>query len=207
MKSLSRVFLSFLLVLSIQTFGQKLDMSLLGDMKPRSIGPAGASGRVTSVDVVLSNPDIIYIGSAAGGLWKSINGGSTWEVVFDDGKSASIGAVAINQSNPNVIWVGTGEGNPRNSMNNGAGMYKTIDGGYTWEFIGLENTNGIHRIILNPDNPNVAVVAATGTPWGENPERGIYKTTDGVNLGHTHFTLTKKLVRLIWWWILRTQIN
>ncbi len=179
MKLLSRAILILLLIGSTSTFAQKLDMSLLGDMKPRSIGPAGASGRVTAIDVVLENPDIMYIGSAAGGLWKSINGGSTWEVIFDDGKSASIGAIAINQNNPNEIWIGTGEGNPRNSMNNGAGMYKTIDGGYTWEFIGLEKTNGIHRIILHPDNPKVAVVAATGTPWGENPERGIYKTTDG----------------------------
>lgn len=159
--------------------GQQLDMDVLMDLKPRSIGPAGASGRVTAVDVVLKNPDHIYLGSAAGGLWKSENGGSTWEVVFDDGKSASIGSIAINQANPNEIWVGTGEGNPRNSMNNGAGMYKTIDGGHTWQFLGLEKTNGIHRIILHPDNPDVAVVAATGTPWGENPERGIYKTTDG----------------------------
>ncbi|MFT6214403.1 MAG: photosystem II stability/assembly factor-like uncharacterized protein [Roseivirga sp.] len=158
---------------------QKLDMSLLKDMKPRSVGPAGASGRITAFDVQLSNPDIIYAGTAAGGLWVSENGGSTWNVLFDDGKSASIGSIAINQNNPNEIWVGTGEGNPRNSMNNGAGLYKTIDKGRSWEFLGLEKTNGIHRIILHPSDPKIAVVAATGTPWGENPERGIYKTTDG----------------------------
>lgn len=158
---------------------QELDMDVLHGLKPRSIGPAGASGRVTALDVELKNPNNIYMGSAAGGLWKSGNGGSTWDVIFDDGKSASIGSIAIDQNNPNVIWVGTGEGNPRNSMNNGAGMYKTIDGGHTWQFLGLDKTNGIHRIILHPDNPNVAVVAATGTPWGENPERGIYKTADG----------------------------
>jgi len=168
-----------LMIWSMTAAGQQLDMSLLKDLKPRSIGPAGASGRVTAADVVLQNPDHIYLGTAAGGLWKSENGGSTWKVIFDDGKSASIGSIAINQNNPNVIWVGTGEGNPRNSMNNGAGMYKTIDGGHTWEFLGLENTNGLHRIILHPNDPNTAVVAATGTPWGENPERGIYKTTDG----------------------------
>ena len=154
-------------------------MTLLKDMKPRSIGPAGASGRITAFDVELKNPDVIYAGTAAGGLWKSQNGGSTWDVLFDDGKSASIGSIAINQNNPNEIWVGTGEGNPRNSMNNGAGIYKTIDGGRNWEFLGLEKTNGIHRILLHPDNPKIAVVAATGTPWGENPERGIYKTIDG----------------------------
>ncbi|MBO3700304.1 hypothetical protein J4E76_17680 [Fabibacter sp. E12] len=154
-------------------------MSMLKGMKPRSIGPAGASGRITSFDVELSNSDVIYAGTAAGGLWKSENGGSTWDVIFDDGKSASIGSIAINQNNPNEVWVGTGEGNPRNSMNNGAGLYKTIDRGRTWTFLGLEKTNGIHRIILDPSNPKVAVVAATGTPWGENPERGIYKTIDG----------------------------
>ena len=178
---LKKIFLSVLLSFGFLSVinAQKIDMTLLKDMKPRSVGPAGASGRVTAFDVELKNPDIIYAGTAAGGLWKSSNGGSTWDVLFDDGKSASIGSIAINQSNPNEIWVGTGEGNPRNSMNNGAGMYKTIDGGRNWEFLGLENTNGIHRILLHPDNPKIAVVAATGTPWGENPERGIYKTIDG----------------------------
>lgn len=176
--------LRFSLIVNLVLFpvflsAQQLDMSLLKEIKPRSIGPAGASGRVTAADVVLNNPDHIFLGTAAGGLWKSENGGSTWKVLFDDGKSASIGSVAIDQNNPNVIWVGTGEGNPRNSMNNGAGIYKSIDGGHSWKFLGLEKTNGIHRIILHPDNPLVAVVAATGTPWGENPERGIYKTIDG----------------------------
>jgi photosystem II stability/assembly factor-like uncharacterized protein len=173
----------FTLLLSVglmsMSHAQKLDMSLLKAMEPRSIGPAGASGRITAFDVELKNPNIIYAGTAAGGLWVSKNGGSTWDVLFDDGKSASIGSIAINQSNPNEIWVGTGEGNPRNSMNNGAGIYKTIDGGRNWKFLGLEKTNGIHRILLHPDNPKIAVVAATGTPWGENPERGIYKTIDG----------------------------
>lgn len=176
---LRAIIFSLSLFSSFLLSAQQLDMDLLHGVKPRSIGPAGASGRVTALDVELKNPDNIYMGSAAGGLWKSGNGGSTWEVIFDDGKSASIGSIAIDQNNPNVIWVGTGEGNPRNSMNNGEGMYKTIDGGHTWQFLGLEKTNGIHRIVLNPDNPDVAVVAATGTPWGENPERGIYKTTDG----------------------------
>lgn len=169
--------ISFCLVNALP--GQKLDMSMFNNMKPRSIGPAGASGRITSFDVELSNPDVIYAGTAAGGLWRSENGGSTWDVIFEDGKSASIGSVAINQNNPSEIWVGTGEGNPRNSMNNGAGIYKTIDRGRSWTFLGLDKTNGIHRIILHPTNPKVAVVAATGTPWGENPERGIYKTVDG----------------------------
>ncbi len=168
-----------LLVTSSTCFAQQLDMSIMNDIQPRSIGPAGASGRVTAIDVINDNPDIIYVGTAAGGLWKSENGGSTWEVVFDEGKSASIGSIAINQGNPNEIWVGTGEGNPRNSMNNGAGIYKTMDGGETWEFLGLEKTNGIHRIVLHPENSKIAIVAATGTPWGENPERGIYKTNDG----------------------------
>lgn len=169
--------ISFCLVNALPA--QKLDMSMFNNMKPRSIGPAGASGRITTFDVELSNPDVIYAGTAAGGLWRSENGGSTWDVIFDDGKSASIGSIAINQNNPNEIWVGTGEGNPRNSMNNGAGIYKTIDRGRSWTFLGLEKTNGIHRIVLHPTNPKVAVVAATGAPWRENPERGIYKTVDG----------------------------
>ena len=158
---------------------QKLSTDILKDMKPRNIGPAGMSGRVTSIDVVHSDPDVMYVGTASGGLWKSTSGGIKWKPIFDDQPTASIGSVAIQQSNPSVIWVGTGEGNPRNSLNGGFGVYKSMDAGITWQSMGLEKTRHIHRIIIDPTNPNVVYVGAIGSPWGEHPERGVFKTTDG----------------------------
>ncbi len=137
------------------------------------------SGRVTAIDAVHSNPDIMYVGTASGGLWKSTSGGIKWEPIFDKEITASIGSVAIQQSNPNVIWVGTGEGNPRNSLNGGYGIYRSLDGGKNWKLMGLEKTRHIHRVIIDPTNPNVIYAAAIGSPWGEHPERGVYKTTDG----------------------------
>jgi photosystem II stability/assembly factor-like uncharacterized protein len=171
----------FLLMLfaSISLFAQDFSMDLLQDMKPRNIGPAGMSGRVTAIDVVLSNPDVMYVGTASGGLWKSTSGGVKWEPIFDHEVTASIGAVAIQQSNPSVIWVGTGEGNPRNSLNGGYGIYKSLDGGKSWTSMGLEKTRHIHRVIIDPTNPDVVYVGAIGSPWGEHPERGVFKTTDG----------------------------
>ena len=157
---------------------QELSMDLVKNMKPRSIGPGGMSGRVTAIDVVLNNPDIMYVGTASGGLWKSNSGGINWEPIFEKELTASIGAVAIQQSNPSVIWVGTGEGNPRNSLNGGFGVYRSLDGGKNWQAMGLEKTRHIHRIIIDPSDPNTIYVAAIGSPWGEHPERGIYKTTD-----------------------------
>ncbi|MFY0605331.1 MAG: hypothetical protein JXR10_01365 [Cyclobacteriaceae bacterium] len=154
-------------------------MDLLKGIKPRSIGPAGMAGRITSIDVVNSKPEIIYVGSASGGLWKSENGGTSWDEVFTSETTGSVGAVAIQQSNPSVIWVGTGEGNPRNSLNGGDGIYKSLDAGRTWKKVGLEKTRNIHRIIIDPQNPNTVYVAAIGSPWGIHPERGVYKTTDG----------------------------
>ena len=154
-------------------------MDLVKNMKPRNIGPGGMSGRVTSIDVVTSNPDIMYVGTASGGLWKSTSGGIKWDPIFDKEVTASVGAVAIQQSNPSVIWVGTGEGNPRNSLNGGYGIYKSLDGGKSWKSMGLENTRHIHRIIVDPTNPNTVYVGAIGSPWGEHKERGVYKTTDG----------------------------
>ncbi|WP_190809139.1 hypothetical protein [Flagellimonas sp. S3867] len=168
-----------MLFASLSLFSQEFTMDLVQDMKPRNIGPAGMSGRVTSIDVVYSNPDIMYVGTASGGLWKSTSGGIRWEPIFDKEVTASIGAVAIQQSNPSVIWVGTGEGNPRNSLNGGYGIYKSLDGGKTWKSMGLENTRHIHRVIIDPTNPNVVYVGAIGSPWGIHPERGVYKTTDG----------------------------
>lgn len=171
----------FLLMLfaSLFTVAQKLDMKLMQDLKPRNIGPGGMSGRVTAIDVVTENPDMMYVGTASGGLWKSISGGIKWEPIFDKEVTASIGAVAIQQSNPSVIWVGTGEGNPRNSLNGGYGVYKSLDGGKTWKAMGLEKTRHIHRIKIDPMNPNTVYVGAIGSPWGEHPERGVFKTTDG----------------------------
>lgn len=149
------------------------------NLRARSIGPAGMSGRVTTIDAVHANPDIIYIGAASGGVWKTTSGGAKWEPIFDDQPIQNIGAIAIQQSNPSVVWVGTGEGNPRNSINLGAGIYKTIDGGKTWKMMGLEKTVCIHRIIVHPTNPDIVYVGAIGNPFAAHPERGVYKTTDG----------------------------
>ena len=161
------------------SFAQQLDMDLLKNLKPRNIGPAGMSGRITSIDVVNDNPDVMYVGAASGGVWKSTSGGIKWEPIFNDQTTASIGAIAIQQSNPSVIWVGTGEGNPRNSLNGGDGIYKSLDGGKNWKKMGLEKTRHIHRIIIHPNDPNTVYVGAIGSPWGEHQERGVYKTTDG----------------------------
>ncbi|WP_296321760.1 hypothetical protein [Winogradskyella sp.] len=158
---------------------QEFSMDLVKNMKPRNIGPGGMSGRVTAIDVVIDNPDVMYVGTASGGLWKSTSGGIKWDPIFDEELTASIGAVEIQQSNPSVIWVGTGEGNPRNSLNGGYGVYKSIDGGKSWMAMGLEKTRHIHRIIVDPTNPDVVYVGAIGSPWGEHPERGVFKTTDG----------------------------
>ncbi|SDR87703.1 hypothetical protein [Gramella sp. MAR_2010_147] len=170
--------LSFLLI-SVSIFGQDIDLSLLKNKTPRNIGPGGMSGRVTSIDVVTKDPNIMYVGTASGGLWKSTSGGVKWAPVFDDQVTASIGAVAIQQSNPSVIWVGTGEGNPRNSLNGGYGIFKSLDGGRSWNRMGLEKTRHIHRVVIHPDNPDIVYAAAIGSPWGAHEERGVYKTVDG----------------------------
>ena len=170
---------SILLFISICINAQQFDIEKFKNIKTRAIGPAGMSGRITAIDVVTKNPEIIYVGSASGGLWKSESGGIAWEPIFDQQLALSIGAVAIQQSNPDVIWVGTGEGNPRNSLTGGYGLYKSLDAGKTWQLVGLEKTRNIHRIIIDKDNPNTVYVAAIGSPWGAHLERGVYKTTDG----------------------------
>jgi photosystem II stability/assembly factor-like uncharacterized protein len=159
--------------------GQKVNLNHLKGMRMRNIGPAGMSGRVTTIDVNLQNPDQIYVGTASGGVWRSNSGGIEWTPIFDEEALASIGAIAINQQNPSEIWVGTGEGNPRNSHNSGEGIYKSIDGGKSWKLMGLKNTRTIHRIYVDPHHTNTVYVAAMGSAWGPNPERGVYKTTDG----------------------------
>ncbi len=172
------VFVAVSLLVFSQAVSAKEDPQLFAGLKARIIGPANMSGRIGAIDAVVSNPNIIYVGAATGGLWKSEDGGLTWTPVFDDQPVSSIGAIAINQSNPSIVWVGTGEATPRNSVGVGRGVYLTIDGGKTWEFLGLEKTEKISKILLDPDDPDVAYVGAMGTTWGENPERGVYKTED-----------------------------
>ncbi|NNF33965.1 MAG: hypothetical protein HKN68_07645, partial [Saprospiraceae bacterium] len=145
----------------------------------RSIGPAGMSGRVTSIDVVDSNKDIIYAGTSAGGLWMSDNGGINFKTIFNNQKATSIGDLAIYQKNPSILYLGTGEGNPRNSQSYGYGMYKSLDGGKTWMQLGLEGTKNIHRVLVHPDNPDVVWAGAIGSAWGPSEDRGVFKSTDG----------------------------
>ncbi len=175
-----RSILSLLFLCSFLQLGaQDFSTTWLKEAAPRNIGPGGMSGRITSIDVVNSDSDIMFVGTASGGLWKSTSGGVTWKPVFNDQVTASVGAVAIQQSNPDVIWVGTGEGNPRNSLNGGYGIFKSLDGGKSWKSMGLEKTRHIHRVLIDPTNPDIVYVAAIGSPWGVHPERGVYKTING----------------------------
>lgn len=177
MKSIFLVLCSLCLV--TMAGAQQVSLSQFKNWKPRNIGPAGMSGRITAIDAVVADPDIIYIGAASGGVWKTENSGQTWQPVFDDQPLQNIGSIAIQQSNPNVVWVGTGEGNPRNSLNLGAGIYRSLDAGKSWSLMGLEKTVCIHRIVIDPNNPSTLYVAATGNPYGEHSDRGVFKTTDG----------------------------
>lgn len=145
------------------------------------IGPANISGRCTDVEAVSPRGSqyIIWVGSASGGVWKSVNEGTTFEPVFDKMPTASIGDIAIDPRNSEVVWVGTGEANIFRSSNAGCGVFKTTDGGLTWELKGLENTHTIGRIRIDPVNTDVVYVAATGHEWTPNEDRGLFKTTDG----------------------------
>ncbi len=171
--------LTLSLIICLLTTAQKVSLEQFKNLKPRNIGPAGMSGRITSIDAVHKNPAIIYVGAASGGIWKTENAGADWKPIFDDQPIQNIGALAIQQSNPAVVWVGTGEGNPRNSLNIGEGIYKSLDAGKTWKRMGLEKTRNIHRVIIDPVNPNTVYVAAIGNPYAQHAERGVYKTTDG----------------------------
>lgn len=145
----------------------------------RNLGPAAAGGRVTSVVGIPGDPNTYYVGAAAGGVWKSTNGGITWRAIFEHEKTASIGAVALAPSNPNFVWVGTGEANIRNDITDGAGVYFSPDAGETWQFKGLADAGQISRVIVDPHNPNIVFVGAIGHAWGPNAERGVFRTTDG----------------------------
>ena len=152
---------------------------LLGTFRFRSIGPASMGGRIDDIAVSESDPNIIYLGYAVGGVFKSENNGTTFEPVFDTYGTASIGDIAIHPTNPNIVYVGTGEANNRQTSSFGDGIYKTTDGGKTFTHLGLRETQTIARIVIDPKNPDTVYVASPGHLFGPNPDRGIYKTTDG----------------------------
>jgi len=151
------------------------------DLNWQHLGPTKTSGRVTDVAVVEPHgkAHTMYIGTASGGVWKTINEGVVWEPIFENEVTTSIGDIAIDPKNQETVWVGTGEANIFRSSHAGCGIYKSTDGGKTWNNMGLENTNTIARIIINPKNTNIVYVAAGGNEWTTNPDRGVYKTTDG----------------------------
>ncbi len=160
------------------TINQSAD-PILRPFRFRSIGPASMGGRIDDIAVADSDPNIIYLGYATGGVFKSENNGTTFEPVFDTYPTASIGDIAIHPTNPNIVYVGTGEANNRQTSSFGDGIYKTTDGGKTFTNMGLKETQTIARIVIDPKNPETVYVASPGHLFGPNPERGVFKTTDG----------------------------
>ncbi len=155
-------------------------VDLTDSLKWRELGPTVFGGRISDLEAVSDDPRTIFVASASGGVFRSRNQGVTWDPVFDeDGQVLSIGDIAIAPSDSNVIWVGTGEPNNRNSSPWGGGVYKSLDGGETWQFAGLRNTHHIGRVVVHPSDPDTVFVAAVGHLWGPNSERGLYRTRDG----------------------------
>ena len=156
----------------------------LNNVKFRNLGPSVGGGRVAAVVGVPGDRNTYYVGAAAGGVWKTTDGGDSWEAVFKDQPTASIGALALAPSNPNVVWVGTGEGNPRNDVVDGRGVFMSPDAGKSWQFMGLGDVGQISRIVIDPADPDVVFVAALGHVWAPNAERGVFRTADGGKTWH-----------------------
>src|SRR5215475_8440531 len=163
-----------------QTTAVKVDSETISGLGARNIGSAAMSGRVAAIDAVQEGQRLtVYVGSASGGVWKSVNGGTTFKPVFDKQPVQSIGAVTIDPTNPKVIWVGTGEAWTRNSVSIGDGVYKSTDGGENWTNMGLQNSERIAKILVDPTSANTVYVCAPGKLWSDSDDRGLYKTNDG----------------------------
>jgi photosystem II stability/assembly factor-like uncharacterized protein len=176
---LAAAFAAFASAASAQPKAATLTPDHLKGFEFRNIGPAIMGGRIDDFAVVESNPSVFYVGTASGGILKTTNGGTTFEPVFDDQLVSSIGDLAIAPSDPQIVYAGTGEPNNRQSSSWGNGVYKTLDGGKSWQHLGLAETHHIGRMVVHPRNPDVVYVAALGRLWGPGTERGFYKTTDG----------------------------
>ncbi len=169
--------LLFISLLTTDILAQKADM--LTTYSWRAIGPANMGGRVTDIDGVPGDTSTFYVSGADGGIHKTTDGGVSFKPIFENQRAYSIGALTLAPSDKNVLWVGTGEGDPRNSVGYGWGVYRSVDGGDSWKHLGLKETERIKRIVVDPNNPDVACVCALGKEWGPNKERGVFKTTDG----------------------------
>ena len=149
------------------------------DLAWRAVGPAFCGGRIQSIAVHPSRPWVLFVAAGSGGVWKSENNGLTWTPIFDDESTFSIGEIAIAPSNPDIVWVGTGEILMARSSYAGTGVFKSLDGGKTWRNMGLQDTQHIGRVLIDPKNPETVYVAAIGHLFSTNAERGLFKTTDG----------------------------
>ena len=177
---LARPFLHVLICLLavLPAMSQSVPSEMYSDMKWRLIGPFRA-GRVVAVSGVPGDGATFYFGGVDGGVWKTTNAGTTWKPIFDKESVASIGALAVAPSNPKVIYVGTGESDIRSDLASGNGVYKSADGGDTWQNVGLKDTRQISKIVIDTNNPDIVYVGALGHAYGPNEERGVYKSTDG----------------------------
>lgn len=176
-----KIYLSLLVIVAFNTItkAQTINANTFGMMDARALGPGTMSGRITAIEGVHTDPKIIYIGTAGGGIWKTTNAGMSFKSVFDK-YCQSIGSIAIDPKNPKIIYAGTGESNMRNSVSIGDGFYKSTDAGDNWQKIGgLDSTEHIARVIIDPSNANIIYVAAPGPLWSDSKHRGLYKSMDG----------------------------
>src|SRR5450432_4219983 len=158
----------------------KYDSDSISGLGARNIGSATMSGRIAALTAVKENGRLtVYIGAASGGVWKSVNGGTTFKPVFDKQTAQSIGAIAIDPKNPKTIWAGSGESWTRNSVSVGDGIYKSTDGGENWTNMGLKESERIVKILVDPSAPNTVYACVPGKLWSDSDDRGVYKTTDG----------------------------
>ena len=170
----------FITVLSvISVGGQSIPADTFAGLKALSIGPAVTSGRVMTIAVDPTNNAVFYVGAASGGVWKTVNGGASYQPVFDTQGSFSIGCIAIDPKRPSIVWVGTGERNSQRSVAYGDGVYKSEDGGRSWANVGLKASEHIGRVVINPKDGDTVWVAAQGPLWAPGGDRGLYKTVDG----------------------------
>jgi len=177
---LSTAALGFALAAAALAQQPRFDSETISGLGARNIGSATMSGRIAALDAVQEGQRLtVYIGAASGGVWKSLNGGSTFKPVFDKQPVQSIGAITVDPKNPKVVWVGTGEAWTRNSVSIGDGVYKSVDGGENWTNMGLKDSERIAKILVDPSNTNTVYVCAPGKLWSDSDERGLYKTIDG----------------------------